>query len=286
MHFLTAVAALGLAITAVSAIAPGTPLFALRSDRLAAGYPNSCPAEASSCDRGTASGDCCVPKHGKMVLALQWLPGYCVGMKDTCRHDTMDRLPKEEWTIHGLWPNTCSNAQVGYCDKSREVEDVEDRMKNTTLYDGLKKYCHEWNRHGQCYSPADPQCLAKNETDLEVFFDTVLKLQNRYNIYKALAENDILPDPKRTYTSQEIKLALAEAFGPSPITIALRCKGAYLSEIRLALVGARPGLAKNGVQGLPSSCPRKGVRYVPGHEHGNGVRKEDAKLVFQDSGDD
>jgi ribonuclease I len=85
------------------------------------------------------------------------------------------------------------------------------------------------------------------------------------NVYQALAKSQIVPSETAIYSSEKIKNALVEEFGP--LSIALRCKGHLLSEIRLALIGSTQGVAVNGDLYLPGNCPRYGIAYVPGHEH-------------------
>ncbi|KAJ3098246.1 hypothetical protein HDU97_004168 [Phlyctochytrium planicorne] len=230
---------------------------------------DSCPIGGASCAKSNdGGGSCCVPNNGNLVLALQWLPGYCVGVTDACGHDILDRLPKEQWTIHGLWPNTCRNQQVSNCDKRREHLDVLDRTKDLSIYEELIRYWY--------------LCLPKSITDIQRFFEVVLELRNRFNVFEALQDSGIVPSDTKTYTQTEIKGAITKKYGT--MTVAIRCKGAYLSEMRLALIGANPGFAKTSTYGLPSSCPRKGIKYKVGHLHVEN-KEDDMKDEMNEEGE-
>ncbi|KAJ3417583.1 ribonuclease T2-like [Chytridiales sp. JEL 0842] len=215
----------------------------------------ACPQSAISCDTSPNPPDnpdnedmsCCVPRHGLLVLAVQWLPGYCKGNRgtDSCTHDILDRLPTDEWTIHGLWPDTCDGYQVSECDRKRLYNDTKKKIADTNIMQNMTRYCSN-------------EC-----TD---------------NVYDALKRANIVPSETAMYSSENIKKAIVTAFGP--LSIGLRCKGHLLSEIRLALVGSAAGVAVNGNLYLPGNCPRYGITYQPGHQHFKKLVKQD--VDFED----
>ncbi|KAI9353574.1 ribonuclease T2-like protein [Obelidium mucronatum] len=244
-------------------------------------FPQQCDNSIVSC---TSKADaCCVPTNGVMVLALQWLPGYCKSINDRCTHDVLDRIPQDQWTIHGLWPDNCQGYQVSDCDTKRVYSDTANRVKNTGIYRNLTTYWvsfkggkesdfndfwgHEWSKHGTCYSPADRECVGNSiGADVEKFFRDTLYLQAKYNVFAALKNANIVPSKTAAYKSEDIKNALVASFGA--LSIGLVCKGPYLGEIRLGLLGTGGDVAKNGDVYLPSTCPRYGVMYAEEHvEH-------------------
>ncbi|KAJ3056062.1 ribonuclease T2-like [Rhizoclosmatium hyalinum] len=242
----------------------------------------SCDASSVSCKAKADS--CCVPTNGVMVLAVQWLPGYCAGTGNRCTHDVLDRLPKDKWTIHakkGLWPDDCDGFQVSDCDPKRTYRDAAKRIKDSPLYKnmtdlwvsfkgGLDKdfndfWSHEFAKHGTCYSPADPKCVGSTYgADVERFFHDTLVITDKYNIHAALRDSGIVPSKTAGYKSEDIQKAIVAAFGD--LSVGLVCKGPYLAEIRLGLIGVGGGqVAKNGDVYLPSTCPRYGVMYALEH---------------------
>ncbi|KAI8838393.1 hypothetical protein BC829DRAFT_421247 [Chytridium lagenaria] len=64
----------------------------------------------------------------------------------------MDRIPSDEWTIHGLCPNSCSNQQIYNCDRYLSMGII------TTF--------------GELDSPSNPECLPKTT----VYTPTDIKL--------------------------------------------------------------------------------------------------------------
>ncbi|KAI8854893.1 ribonuclease T2-like protein [Chytridium lagenaria] len=173
----------------------------------------TCSANTLSC---SSTNSCCVPTNGKMVLAIQWIKGYCATSSCTTA-----------WTIHGLWPNTCTSAIKTSCDSSRAYSNVETLISSSSIYASMKKYwfwAHEWEAHGTCYSPAATTCVGSKPADLTA---------------------GIVPG--NTYTSTAFKNAIKAAFG-STMTVGLQCTGGNIYEIRLGLLGP------SAVSSITSTC--------------------------------
>ncbi|ORX88982.1 RNase Sy [Basidiobolus meristosporus CBS 931.73] len=190
---------------------------------------DSCPIDSISCTVSNAN-SCCVPTYGKIVLTQQWIPGYG---------------PKDAFTIHGLWPNTCSGGQgpSDGCDTSRAYTGVGQIVQNanSSLFSQMNTYWpsyngdngvfweHEWGKHGTCVSTMNPSCYgtayAKYEDMLD-YFQTVLKLRSQYNLHAALASAGIVPGA--TYTQTNMANAIKGALGITPY---FKCKSGVLNEI-------------------------------------------------------
>lgn len=74
--------------------------------------------------------------------------------------DKMKDLPKNVFTMHGLWPSYASGQQIGDCNKGTDVQIVEDQSdlflemdKKWPSYTSpnTKFWSHEYNKHGFCY---------------------------------------------------------------------------------------------------------------------------------------
>lgn len=91
-------------------------------------------------------------------------------------------MHREDFTIHGLWPEYGAGRWPEYCDRSsqfnaRSVEDLLPRMKQqwpSFAQGGYGFWAHEWVRHGTCAYPAI--------TSQHDYFSRVLDLDEKYNL--------------------------------------------------------------------------------------------------------
>ncbi|KAG2218033.1 hypothetical protein INT45_014309 [Circinella minor] len=194
----------------------------------------SCNRSVLSCHWGNQQVDtCCSPKYGLVVLALQWVPGYG---------------PDDEFTIHGLWPDTCAGGRAPSrgCDRTRSSNQVGNILKriNPDLHRRMRTYwpsykgddnwfwSHEWTKHGTCVSTLRPVCYGdsyRKFQDLEEYFEQVLYLREDYDIYGVLNVAGIFPGG--WYSSESMREALQQFFEAK---IMLNCnRGGQLSEIML-----------------------------------------------------
>ncbi|ORZ09195.1 RNase Sy [Absidia repens] len=209
-----------LAILSVTSALP-TSLTARASD--------SCPANALSCS-STAGGSCCSPTNGLLLLVQQWVKGFG---------------PDDSFTMHGLWPDTCSGGQTGNngCDSSRQYDDLESILQsNQTLYKDMTTYwpsykgasnngdfwSHEWGKHGTCVSTLAPKCYSdfKKNQDVYDYFGTALQLREKYDLYSILNKAKITPGG--SYSAKDFESAIESAVGVKP---KVTCSGSDLEEV-------------------------------------------------------
>ncbi|KAI9318258.1 ribonuclease T2-like protein [Dichotomocladium elegans] len=157
---------------------------------------------------------CCSPKYGLVVLALQWIPGFG---------------PPDEFTIHGLWPDTCSGGRAPSrgCDRTRSSNNVGNIIKNANanLYRRLRElwpsykgdnnwfWSHEWTKHGTCVSTLRPTCYGdsyRKYQDVEEYFEQVLDLHYQYDIYGVLNVGGV--SPGRIYSANTIHDTLEQFY--------------------------------------------------------------------------
>ncbi|RCH85364.1 ribonuclease T2-like, partial [Rhizopus stolonifer] len=157
----------------------------------------SCSANALSCHVSGTVDACCSPTYGLVVLTQQWAPGYG---------------PSDEFTLHGLWPDTCSGAYgpSSGCDSSRSSSAIASviRSKDSALYnrmltywpsntgDNNKFWSHEWTKHGTCVSTLRPTCYGSSYEqydDVVDYFKKALDLRDQYDLYGALNLNGVTP---------------------------------------------------------------------------------------------
>ncbi|KAK4518268.1 iqgap- protein [Mucor velutinosus] len=201
-----------------------------QSDALDA--PNYCNASVVSCHWSGAVDACCSPKYGLVVLALQWSPGWG---------------PADEFTIHGLWPDTCAGrmAPVDGCDSSRNSNQIATivRDMNETVYNRMSTFwpsnkgdnnwfwSHEWSKHGTCVSTLRPTCYGtsyKKYQDVIEYFQQVLDLRDKFDLFGALNLNGV--SPGNTYNVETIRDAIKKEYGAD---VKLDCSGGALTDVSL-----------------------------------------------------
>ncbi|KAJ2804560.1 hypothetical protein H4R20_002456 [Coemansia guatemalensis] len=204
--------------------------------------PDTCPIDTISCQH-TGVDPCCSPRNGLLVLAQQW--------------DTRWG-PSDAFTVHGLWPDTCEGSQLpgGGCDRHRaytNVSHIIEESTDTALYDDMNKYwpsnkgdnnwfwTHEWVKHGTCVTTLHPRCYDTDsyisQQEVAEYFRSILDLREKYNLFKALNASGIVPTeqmpgrrPKNTYSLQQFKQAIRDAWGVDPN---VKCRGSRLQEVWL-----------------------------------------------------
>ena len=105
---------------------------------------------------------------------ILWLGTTC-HMKGKQCYDRIKNVPKNVFTVHGLWPNLRNGTLPNWCNGDN---DIEIEINNEELYDFMKKYYvsgyhtepyfwgHEYNKHGYCYN----QRNGYNVNNYEIFF--------------------------------------------------------------------------------------------------------------------
>ncbi|KAI8060865.1 RNase Sy [Gongronella butleri] len=190
----------------------------------------TCPLNALSCS-STAGGSCCSPTNGLLILVQQWIPGWG---------------PSDGFTLHGLWPDTCSGGQTGSsgCDSSRQYTGLASIVQsyNSTLYNEMTTYwpsytgdndafwTHEWDKHGTCVSTLAPACYTNYQKyeDVNDYFGKAIALRAQYDLYQVLSAAGITPGG--SYDVSEFENAIEQAYGVVPN---VNCKSGTLSEIWL-----------------------------------------------------
>ncbi|KAK9674775.1 hypothetical protein K7432_016896 [Basidiobolus ranarum] len=174
----------------------------------------SYPIDSISCAVSNAD-SCCVPSYGVIVLTQQWIPGYG---------------PKDAFTLHVLWPNTCSGGQgpADGCDTSRAYKNVGTNLQsfNSSLYSQMNTYWTSYNSDNGVFCPKCYGSSYQKHEDMIDYFQSVLSLRSKYNLHGALAKADIVPGG--TYTQTAMANAIKSALGITPY---FKCKSGTINEI-------------------------------------------------------
>lgn len=123
------------------------------------------------------------PKYDMYVFAIQWATTMCL-YTPGCT-EKMKPIPKNEMSIHGLWPNLKSGKRLPDCHTGPEILIGEDDFPLTMkqYWPSLVKsntefWTHEYNKHGYCYSVQnkEPEPSKYFENSLKVFFEKEINM--------------------------------------------------------------------------------------------------------------
>lgn len=167
-------------------------------------------------------------------MEMQWIPGYG---------------PSDAFTMHGLWPNTCSGAQgpKDGCDESRQYTDISSYFDSSFLDqmntfwpsdqgDNNEFWMHEWQKHGTCVSTLAPKCFDQSSyatgEEVPMYFGKALELRQTYDMYAAMNNAGYGPvsSAEQGYNVNNVVAAIRTAYG---VNVQLMCKGAAIDGIRM-----------------------------------------------------
>lgn len=232
----------------------------------------TCPVDLPfSCTNETVIEDsCCFEYPGGVILLTQfWDYHPATG-------------PKDEFTLHGLWPDNCDGSFEQFCNASLEIDNPseivsyydEQLLKDMQYYwkdfqgNDEKFWIHEFNKHGTCYTTIKPECYAQdysNRIDVYDFFKAAIDLHKKLPTYKFLADEGIVPSTTETYTKEQILNALRKNFnGFEPF---VKCDR-FNSINEIWYFHNLKGNLKNGQFNQIDTfnsfrCPSEGIKYVP-----------------------
>ncbi|KAK0617811.1 ribonuclease T2 family protein [Bombardia bombarda] len=159
-----------------------------------------------SCSAGATAeltDSCCVETFGGLVLSTQFWDTY------TGLEVQGQVLPKDSWTLHGLWPDFCNGSYTQYCDLNRQYDPEPSPNTTTGKPDGtpvpaykgpgigtflapfgkfdllawMNKYWiaqnqpnqdfwgHEFSKHATCFSTYDVECYGPQYREHEEVVD-------------------------------------------------------------------------------------------------------------------
>ncbi|KAH8835468.1 ribonuclease T2 [Flagelloscypha sp. PMI_526] len=204
---------------------------------------------------------CCTPTQG-LVLATQFWSTW------TGLEREHQLLPKNSWTIHGLWPDNCDGSFEQYCDLSRQydpkpspaafpngtvipawtgptIDTVIENFGRSDLLDFMNKYwinqkdpntylwAHEFSKHATCTSTFDTTCYGgsyKKDQEVIDYFDATIRAYHQYPTYNLLAAFGIVPSNKTTYTLSQFQNAVKSQIGVVPY-FGCSTNGTVLTEV-------------------------------------------------------
>ncbi|PLW14944.1 hypothetical protein PCASD_17372 [Puccinia coronata f. sp. avenae] len=240
-----------------------------------------CPANPpTSCH--LASGDqsinsCCTNTPGGQLLLTQfWDSHPATG-------------PSDSWTIHGLWPDNCDGTYEASCDHTRQYHNITQILEQGGGQEALsvmRKYWkdqhgndetfwqHEWAKHGTCISTLAPHCMGssyKPQSEVVTFFNRTVDLFKGLPTYEWLKAANIAPSATTTYSLDQLQEAAKQYTGQEAVW---NCRGHVLNEVwwHFNTVGtvADGKFVHACPVGPRSTCPYKGIQYLPKDHSGGG----------------
>lgn len=162
------------------------------------------------------SDPCLVPKYGKIVLATQWLKGYCSHNK--CNLNDIEN----KISLHGMWYDDCDKGFPSNCDKNREYENIESILEEKEEYgiltfmrsnwvsfkgDNNKLWVHEFSKHGTCATTLNPSCFNdyKKYDDVVNYFNISMNTFLKEDVLSDLNNVNIVPTNNDVYSIEQIK---------------------------------------------------------------------------------
>ncbi|KAH9908747.1 ribonuclease T2-like protein [Xylariomycetidae sp. FL2044] len=195
---------------------------------------------------------CCTETFGGLVLQTQYWNTY------TGLESEGQLLPKDSWTIHGLWPDFCNGSYTQYCDLSRQCDPEPYPNTTTGEADGepvvpwtgdlITKYwigldqvspilwAHEFSKHATCFSTFDVECYGPRYVEHEEmvdFFETAVSYYQSLPTWGWLSAAGIRPSnassSSSSYSLSDIQAALRAGFGPGRLPY-VGCAGPKYNE--------------------------------------------------------
>ncbi|KAA1112539.1 ribonuclease T2-like [Puccinia graminis f. sp. tritici] len=244
----------------------------------------TCPANPpTSCHLSSGDGkepvnSCCTNTPGGQILLTQfWDSHPATG-------------PSDSWTIHGLWPDNCDGTYEASCDSGRQYHNITQILEQGGGQEALsvmKEFWkdqhgndetfweHEWAKHGTCISTLEPHCMGssyKPQSEVVTFFNRTVDLFKSLPTYEWLKAANIVPSATTTYNLDQLQEVAKQYTGQEAVW---NCRGHVLNEVwwHFNTVGtvADGKFVHASPVGPRSTCPYKGIQYLPkGHSGGGG----------------
>ena len=180
-----------------------------------------------------------VPDYNMYVFAVQWGKTLCLQGGSSCE-SKLANIPKNEMSIHGMWPSLISGARLPECNQGKEISIVDD---GSSTFISARKYWpsltgpnekfwnHEYNKHGYCYSNAI------QDFDYKKYFQKTLDVFQEKKINTLIL--DLFGEQSGNYavSLSELKSKLNEKLGGEYYSLVCKniSKKQYLQEIRFSL---------------------------------------------------
>lgn len=173
------------------------------------------------------------------VFSIQWGPSLC--QKNADCQKKLGIIPKNIFTLHGLWPGFASGKRIDKCNAGKDinvVQDSSDIFKQMNIFwlslQGPNEHFwnHEYNTHGYCYT----QKYSKS-SDPKAFFKFSMDLYNKHDLENLMIKAMQITQGEKEFKYEELKTKLRTVGDLTGLKFDLNCKRysgkQYLEEVRL-----------------------------------------------------
>ncbi|XP_061538381.1 ribonuclease T2-like isoform X2 [Phycodurus eques] len=145
-----------------------------------------------------------------VVFTLQWPAGFCQSLDNVSLCTVPERV--NGWVIHGLWPTKVQRCCDCWPVFPSDVQELREALEETwpsllISRSAFHFWKDEWEKHGACAA-----CVEGLNSPLR-YFQTCLKLRQRFAMDKALDAAGIRPSCQRPYKLAEVLDALLPLIG-------------------------------------------------------------------------
>jgi ribonuclease T2 len=170
------------------------------------------------------------------VIKILFLDTLCLNSSQ-CK-DVIKSIPKNSFTLHGLWPSNSSGKNNPVCSTGEEITIRDD---GSEIFDHMEKkwisytspnekfWTHEYNKHGLCFMKK------YNKQSFKEYFKFALEVFNRHNLDNIMLNAfDAEVSGERSFGVNELISKLQSVLGG--LIFELDCKNyngkQHLQEIR------------------------------------------------------
>lgn len=155
------------------------------------------------------------------LLALTWMPGFCMAEGDARDDPRCAAGRRAGWMVHGLWPQHANGSWPEFCQTPQRAPSRAETAAQAALFGTSGAAWHQWNKHGTCtgLSAADYYRLTSQALARVTLPDLFTRIDQRLTVAPQVIEAAFL----------EVNPSL------SPQAMLTTCRGSAVYEVRICL---------------------------------------------------
>ncbi|ELP92524.1 hypothetical protein EIN_276130 [Entamoeba invadens IP1] len=189
------------------------------------------------------------------IMFVKFWPGEkCSGI--TCSLPLSTLRVKEEFFLHGFWPEFTANQNMVCCRNKFLPVDVERKLiANQELFQEIRQNwmsiescllaLYQWDKHGTCSTTT----YGGPEGPID-YIKTALFLNSKFEFWKVLRESELKVEPNTLYDIEELRSVLSKTYDIHPTFVCVDMTSVL--EIRICFDAKRNKLNPNTMP-----CPEK-----------------------------
>jgi len=219
-----------------------------------------CMARKGECQHGDMDSNCTYSEQrvfDYMLFVESWDGSFC--SDGCCVMPDISATPRIGFSVHGMWPEYFNDDYPACCSSDLTREMIDKTLeKNTDIRDMLNVYwpalkkCrfvrYETEKHGTCASAV----YGATEDGLVNYWTAILKLANKFDHEKALANAGIIPSNTTRYKLSEVRRAISNQVGYDVNVVCLN-DPTTIDEVRVCV--KRPTNIREMLNPVVFDCP-------------------------------